>query len=136
MPFVRVAVGRSVLTDPGPIGESIHSALVETLGVPEGDHFQVHSRHDTDEIVYDRSFLGLERTDRIVFIQITLATGRDVNQKKILYKGIAERLAAECEIRPADVFITLLEVPPENFSFGEGLAQFADQRPPHLASRG
>ncbi|MPZ84869.1 MAG: hypothetical protein GEV28_32605 [Actinophytocola sp.] len=67
---------------------------------------------------------------------ITLAAGRGTEQKKALYGRIAELLAAECGVRPADVFITLLEIPPENFSFGEGQAQFADQLPPHLAPMG
>jgi phenylpyruvate tautomerase PptA (4-oxalocrotonate tautomerase family) len=133
MPYVRIALGRSAAGHPRAVGDCVHRALGEALGVPEGDHFQVISRHDADEIVYDPSFLGIERTDGIVFIQITLAAGRRTEQKQALYARIAELLAAECGVRPADVFITLLEIPPENFSFGDGRAQFADQLPPHLA---
>jgi phenylpyruvate tautomerase PptA (4-oxalocrotonate tautomerase family) len=136
VPFVRIMLNRSAAGDVRAIGDRVHRALVEALGVPEGDHFQVIGRHEADEIVYDPSFLGIERTDGIVFVQITLATGRGVEQKKALYGRITELLAAECGFRPADVFITLLEIPPENFSFGEGQAQFADRLPPHLAATG
>lgn len=136
MPFVRIMLRKSTPGDPRAIGDCVHRALVEALGVPEGDHFQVIGRHEADEIVYDRSFLGIERTDGIVFIQITLAAGRGTQRKKALYRRIAELLAAECGVRPADVFITLLEIPPENLSFGEGQAQFADRLPPHLARTG
>lgn len=132
MPLVRIAVDRSAVGDPRPLGECVHRALVDVLGVPSGDRFQVLSGHEADEIVADRWFLGLERTEGVVFIQITLVAGRETAQKKALYRRIAELLAAECGVRPADVFITLVEVPPENFSFGEGVAQFADQLPPHL----
>jgi phenylpyruvate tautomerase PptA (4-oxalocrotonate tautomerase family) len=133
MPYVRIAVGRETVADPRTIGACVHRALVDTLGVPPGDHFQIISRHETDEIVFDRSFLGIQRSQRIVFIQITLAQGRSTEQKKALYAGVAGLLASECGLRPADVFITLLEIPPENFSFGDGQAQFADRLPPHLA---
>ncbi len=136
MPFVRIDLGRSAARDLSAVGNCVHRALVETLGVPEGDHFQVITGHEPDEIVYDPSFLGIRRTGGIVYIQITLAVGRDTELKKALYRRISELLDAECAVRPADVFITLLEIPSENFSFGEGQAQYADQLPPHLAGLG
>jgi 4-oxalocrotonate tautomerase len=86
--------------------------------------------------VYDPSFLDVQRTDAIVMIQITLAAGRTADAKRTLYRTIAERLAAEPGIRPEDVFVSLLEVPVENFSFGNGEAQFADRLPPHLRAAG
>jgi phenylpyruvate tautomerase PptA (4-oxalocrotonate tautomerase family) len=133
MPFVRIGLRRSHASDPREIGDCVHRALIDVLGIPEADHFQVVDRYEADELVYDRSFLGVERTDGIVFLQITLAAGRNVEQKKALYARIAELLSTDCGVRPGDVFITLLEVLPENFSFGDGRAQYADELPPHLA---
>jgi 4-oxalocrotonate tautomerase len=133
MPFVRIALRRSHAADPRAIGDSVHRALIDVLGIPEADHFQVVDRYEADELVYDPSFLDVERTDGIVFVQITLAAGRNVEQKKALYARIAELLSADSGVRPGDVFVTLHEVPPENFSFGDGRAQYADQLPPHLA---
>jgi 4-oxalocrotonate tautomerase len=122
------------VADPVRIGDCIHRALVETLHIPHGDRFQLITRHDDREIIYDRSFPDVDRSDSFILIQITLAAGRDREQKKELYAGIAALLSSECDVRPADIFITLTEVPPENFSFGNGQAQFADRLPPHLAS--
>ena len=134
MPFVRIWLNKVSAEDPQRIGECVHQAMVETLEIPEGDHFQVISRHEDGEIIYDKSFLGIDRSDAIVLIQITLAAGRDAARKKSLYSRIAALLSAGCAVRPEDVFITLLEIPPEHFSFGNGQAQFADHLPPHLTS--
>jgi 4-oxalocrotonate tautomerase len=83
--------------------------------------------------VYDPDYLGIKRTDAVVIIQITLASGRTVEQKKALFKSIAELLAAEQGVRIEDVFINLVEVALENWSSGNGIAQYADAPPPHLA---
>jgi phenylpyruvate tautomerase PptA (4-oxalocrotonate tautomerase family) len=106
--------------------------MVKAIGIPEGDRFQIITEHNTD-LVYDPDYLDIKRTDGIVIIQITLAPGRTVEQKKALYKTIAEFLAAEQNVRTEDVFINLIEAPRENWSFGNGVAQYADAPPPHLA---
>jgi hypothetical protein len=136
MPFVRIMLGPSAPQDAGAVGRAVHQALMTSLGVPEGDHFQVISRHSADEAVYDPSYLGVERTDGIVFLQITMALGRTVELKRALCRAIADQLAADCGVRPQDVFISLVETPYENWSFGNGELQFADRVPPHLAQRG
>lgn len=136
MPLVRISVNRS--ESEGfieRVGEAVHRAMVEAIGVPEGDHFQVITEHD-EGLVYDPMFLGLNRTPGIVVIQITLAAGRSTELKKKLYKTIADRLAKSAGVRPEDVFVNLVEVLPENFSFGNGEAQFADSLPPHLRETG
>lgn len=132
MPFVRISLHRRDGDTARRVGDCVHRAMVETIKIPEGDRFQIVTEHDPGEIAYDRSFLGIERTDGIILIQITLAEGRSREAKKALYAGIAARLSGELDVRPEDVFISLLEVPPENFSFGNGEAQFADRLPPHL----
>ncbi|GAB3400270.1 Rid family detoxifying hydrolase [Flindersiella endophytica] len=133
MPFVRISLNQANASDPRAIGDNVHRALVEALGIPADDHFQVISRHAADEIIYDPAFLGVQRSDGIVFIEITLAAGRTVEQKKALYARIAELLSSECGVRPGDIFVTLAETAMENFSFGDGRAQYADRVPPHLA---
>jgi phenylpyruvate tautomerase PptA (4-oxalocrotonate tautomerase family) len=136
MPFVRISVKRSETEGFSErVGEAVHRAMVEAIGIPEGDHFQVITEHD-EGLVYDPTFLGINRTSGIVVIQITLAAGRSTELKKRLYKAIAEQLAESAGVRPEDVFINLVEVLPENFSFGNGEAQFADALPPHLQHPG
>jgi phenylpyruvate tautomerase PptA (4-oxalocrotonate tautomerase family) len=93
--------------------------------VPANDRFQLLSEHDADNFLFDPDYLGIHRTDDLVIIQITWNEGRTVEQKKQLYKAIAERLAKSPGIRPEDVFINLVEVSKENWSFGKGEAQYA-----------
>lgn len=126
MPLVRISLRKGKSPEyRKSIGEAVHRALVETIGVPRQDRFQVISEHSAEDLIYDPSYLDIERTEDIVFIQITLNAGRTLEQKKALYRRIVELLAGESGIRPQDVLINLVEVPPENWSFGEGKAQYA-----------
>lgn len=134
MPLVRIALHRRPGDFARRVGECVHAAMIDILHIPEGDRFQVITQHGHGDIVYDPAFLGIDRSDGIVIIQITLAAGRDRTVKSALYARIAGRLSSELGVRREDVFINLLEVPPENFSFGNGEAQFADRLPPHLQS--
>jgi 4-oxalocrotonate tautomerase len=133
MPFVRISLkqGRSSAARQG-IADCVHRAMVKAIGIPEGDRFQIITEHDND-LVYDPDYLDIKRTDGIIVIQITLASGRTVEQKKALFKTIAELLAAEQGVRQEDVFVNLVEVARENWSFGNGIAQYADAPPAHLA---
>jgi 4-oxalocrotonate tautomerase len=135
MPFVRISLksSRSQKARQG-IADCVHRAMVKAIGIPAGDRFQIITEHDAD-LVYDHDYLGIKRTDGIVIIQITLASGRNVEQKKALFSSIAELLAAEQGVRKEDVFINLVEVARENWSFGNGIAQYADAPPPHLAKQ-
>jgi phenylpyruvate tautomerase PptA (4-oxalocrotonate tautomerase family) len=106
------------------IGQAVYEALVG-VGVPEKDRFQVLAEHDADNFLYDPNYLGIERTDDLVIIQITWNEGRAIEQKKALYKAIADSLGKSPGIRPEDVFINLVEVKKENWSFGNGITQYA-----------
>lgn len=106
------------------VGTIVYEAMVETINVPRNDRFQVITEHDGTGLVYDPDYLGIKRSDGFVVIQITLTEGRGVELKQALYKRIAERLAAELGVRPEDVFINLVEVKKENWSFGNGIAQY------------
>ena len=121
MPLVRVSLrqGKSpaYLT---AVGEAVHRAMVETINVPADDRFQIFTEHVPEGLVYDPGYLGIERTDDIVLIQITLNTGRTLDQKRALYRALAERLAKDPGLRREDVLVSLVEVPKENWSFGNG----------------
>ena len=134
MPLVRIALRRD--TPPATrraIGDAIQQAMVETINVPRDDRFHIFSDHDGDTLVYDPGYLGIKRSDGFVAIQITLSLGRSVAQKKALFARIAELLVGH-RVRPENVFINLVETVKENWSFGNGLAQYADAPPPHLAA--
>jgi 4-oxalocrotonate tautomerase len=106
------------------ISRIVHEALI-SVGVPQDDRFQVISEHDPDNFVFDLNYLDIRRTEDLVIIQITWNEGRTVEQKKALYKAIADGLAATLSLRCEDVFISLVEVKKESWSFGNGVAQYA-----------
>ena len=128
MPLVRISLmhGRTA-EQRRRIGDAVHRALVETIGVPARDRFQLISEHSASDLVYDREYLGIKRTDDIVIIQITLSSGRTLEQKRALYRRIADNLAA-LDVRREDVWINLVETARENWSFGLGDASYAPIR--------
>ena len=107
------------------IGESVHRAMVETINVPALDRFQVITEHSQDSLIYDPTYLGIQRTDEVIFVQITLNAGRSTEQKRALYARTTELLSKSPGVRPQDVVINLVEVARENWSFGNGQAQYA-----------
>jgi phenylpyruvate tautomerase PptA (4-oxalocrotonate tautomerase family) len=106
------------------IGRIVYEALVG-VGVPEPDRFQIIGEHDAANFIFDPTYLGIHRSNDLVIIQITWNEGRTIEQKKTLYKAIANGLSATPGIRPEDVFVNLVEVKTENWSFGNGVAQYA-----------
>ena len=106
-------------------GEIVYEAMVATSGVPNNDHFQVIGEHSAENFVFDPDYLGIHRTSDLIMVQIFFNEGRSVDQKKALYKAIADGLSAELKVRREDVLITLVEVKKENWSFGNGIAQYA-----------
>ncbi|HEX4551096.1 tautomerase family protein [Pseudomonas sp.] len=126
MPLVRVEIRKhSDPTFARRIGEQIYAAMRSTINVPEHDNFQILNEHDGEHFIFDEQYLGIQRTDQLVIIQITLNEGRTLEQKKALYQTIAQSLNSQLGIRLEDVFINLVEVKKENWSFGNGIAQYA-----------
>ena len=126
MPLVRIsllhgkpeAFGRNV-------GDVVYRAMRETLNVPDKDKFQVISEHTPESLVYDPNYLDIERSEGFIAIQVTLNEGRSLEMKKAFYRRVAEDLRRSLDVRPQDVLISLVEVKKENWSFGNGIAQYA-----------
>jgi phenylpyruvate tautomerase PptA (4-oxalocrotonate tautomerase family) len=126
MPLVRVDLPAS--TPPGDresIIEVIYDALVNVAGAPADDKFMIVNEHDKAGLVMDPHYV-VERSERALIVQITLNAGRTIEVKKNLYRSIADGLHDRIGLRTEDVFISLVEVPKENWSFGLGDAQYAD----------
>jgi phenylpyruvate tautomerase PptA (4-oxalocrotonate tautomerase family) len=126
MPLVRISLLKGKPASyRRKVGDAVHQALVETIDVPAKDRFQLITEHDPEDFVYDREYLGIARSRELVILQITLSAGRSLHLKRSLYRTIAERLAAAVQLRPEDVWINLVEVAKENWSFGNGIASYA-----------
>ena len=126
MPLVRIDLRTGRSPDlRRALGNAVYRAMTEVANVPDGDRFVVITEHDVSGLLYDPSYLGVARSDSIILIQITLNAGRSLAIKKALYQRIAE-LLHELDVRKEDVFVSLVEVPKENWSFGNGIAQYAE----------
>ena len=126
MPFVRLtlAEGRSS-EDRRAMAEAVQQALVETAGVPANDFFCAIHEVPPEDFRFDPTYLGIQRTKELVFVQIVFNLGRTVEVKRALYARIAEKLGQRPGLRHEDVLINLIEVPRENWSFGNGLMTFS-----------
>jgi phenylpyruvate tautomerase PptA (4-oxalocrotonate tautomerase family) len=126
MPLVRIDIRKDRPAGLGRrIGEVVYRTMADTINVPANDNFQVIAEHEADRLVYDPEYLGIARSDGTVFIQITLNEGRSIELKKRFYETLAARLHGELGMRREDVFVSLVEVKKENWSFGNGVAQYA-----------
>src|ERR1700733_1361859 len=125
MPLVRISL-REGKTEAyrKALADGVHRALVEAMDAPAQDRFQVITEHPASVLIYDPAYLGIQRTDDIVMVQITLSTGRKLAQKRKLFKRMAEILAENPGMRPQDLWGVLGEVAWENWSFGNGEAQY------------
>ncbi|HUO00240.1 MAG TPA: tautomerase family protein [Bradyrhizobium sp.] len=126
MPLVRIDLQEGKDADyRRKAGQMVYEAMVATTGVPNNDHFQIIAEHRAENFVFDPDYLGIHRTSDLIMVQIFFNEGRSVAQKRALYKAIADGLSTELKVRREDVFITLVEVKKENWSFGNGIAQYA-----------
>ena len=107
------------------IGNAVYRAMRETFAVPDEDRFTVINEHDVENFQFSSSYLDIARSEDLVIIQITFNEGRTTVQKQALYKAIAEGIHAATGLGIGDVFINLVEVKRENWSFGNGVAQYA-----------
>lgn len=126
MPLVHISMraGKSAAYR-SAICDSLYQATRDTFDVPEGDQFMVISEHDAANFRYGASYFDIARSDDLLLIQISARNTRTVEQKKALFRRIAELLGESPGIRPEDVFVNLIEGEKENWSFGHGLAQYA-----------
>ena len=125
MPLTRVSLrGGKPAAYRKAILDGLYRAMRETFDVPDGDRFMTISEHGEPDFSYGADYLGIARSDDLVIIQLTVSNTRTVAQKKALYWRIVERLTENPRLRPEDILINLVEVRPENWSFGHGVAHY------------
>ena len=130
MPLVRIDLAEGKAPEYGiQIGQVVYQAMVDVLNAPKNDLFQIITEYPKTGLQFDRNYLGVHRSDDCVFVQITLNSGRTLEMKQRFYKAVADGLHESLKLRREDVFINLVEVPKENWSFGNGEAQYAPGAP-------
>ncbi len=127
MPLVRINLSQSASAETiRTVSGVVYDAMINVANVPANDKFQIITRHADDELVYPaEGYLGVTYTPGIVFIQVTWNAGRTIEVKKAFYKAIAEGISQKTKIRIQDVFISLIDVAREDWSFGNGEMQYA-----------
>jgi phenylpyruvate tautomerase PptA (4-oxalocrotonate tautomerase family) len=126
MPFTHISLAEGKPIEyRTALMEEVYLSMREAIGSPENDRFATISEHKQENINNSGNYLGIDRSEDIIFIQITLNHGRSTDQKKALYARIAERLSVNPGVRPQDLVISLSEVDPQNWSLGNGEAQYA-----------
>jgi phenylpyruvate tautomerase PptA (4-oxalocrotonate tautomerase family) len=126
MPLQRIAIvsGKDFAYRQAVL-DGVHRALVETLDVPEDDRFQILTEHPAGYLVCAPHYLGIDHGRAPVFVQVTLNRGRTLAKKKAFYARVAAVLHETAKVPRADVIVNLVEVEKEDWSFGDGVAQYA-----------
>jgi phenylpyruvate tautomerase PptA (4-oxalocrotonate tautomerase family) len=128
MPLVRIELARGKPAHyRRTLGDLVYRAMKDVINVPQDDKFQIITEHAPEELNITPGYLGIRYSPDVVVIQITLSQGRTVEQKQAFYKRVATDLHRELKLDPQDVFINLVEVAKENWSFGNGVAQYVTQ---------
>ena len=125
MPIVRIDLLEGKTPEyRASVGEIVYCAILDTLNVPREDRFQIITEHPRTSLKYSRDYLGVRRSDDCIFFQIKLNEGRSVETKQLFYKAVADGLHKGLNLRREDVFISLVEVHKEDWSFGNGEALY------------
>ena len=128
MPVTRIAIRAGKTADyKQALMDEIYEAMRETVAIKDGDRFMAITEHGEHEFAYG-PFLGIDRGDDLVQIQVFWAPGKTVDAKLAMYKRIVERLGVNPGVRPQDVLISVVETAAENWSFGNGETQFYEPR--------
>jgi 4-oxalocrotonate tautomerase len=127
MPLARIDISRDAPPERIKIiSEAIYGAMVEIANVPLHDKFQVVTRHAADEIIYPKDgYLGLSYTGNLILIQITWVAGRSTEVKKKFYERVVDEIHERAQVRKEDVWISLIDSRREDWSFGNGVMQYA-----------
>jgi 4-oxalocrotonate tautomerase len=108
------------------ISDAVQQGLINGLGIPPDDFFQIIHVLPRAQFRHTRSFLGLTYSDDLILLEITFIAGRPKAKRLGLLKVLNDAVVPAAQIAPDDLVITLYETPGENISFGRGLAQRAD----------
>jgi phenylpyruvate tautomerase PptA (4-oxalocrotonate tautomerase family) len=121
MPFARIDLARGKTPEyRATVGDVVYEGIVGVLKAPEGDRFMVIGEHAPENFVFDPKFLNIARSPDLIFIQVTSTVGNTKEQKRAFFRQMADELNRRLSVRREDVFISLVFVDREDWSFGNG----------------
>lgn len=96
------------------ISDGIHRAMVDVLGIPEDDYFQVTHELDAEDMLFDPNYFGLPRSERFIMIRLSF-NARPAAMKQKLFETIAENLVRDPGLDKADMGMSIVETAFENW---------------------
>ena len=96
----------------------VNDVMAQILNVPMSENYVISQAHAQQDLLHNPANARPERLASILFIQITLNAGRSAELKTTFYDALTAALGKALNVPPADVFINLVEVAKENWSFG------------------
>jgi phenylpyruvate tautomerase PptA (4-oxalocrotonate tautomerase family) len=121
MPFARIdLVQGKTAAYRATVADVVYEGIVGVLKAPDGDRFMVLNEHTAENFVFDPNFLNIKRTPDLIIIQVTSTVGNTKEQKVAFFKQIADELNRRLGVNRGDVFISLVFVDREDWSFGNG----------------
>ena len=137
MPFAKIHVLEERYAEArlDRVSNAIQQTLRTELGTATDELFQIVHLLQPRQFRHTRSFLGLNYSDDLIWLELTLITDRVSKEKRLgLLKALNDRIVDAVQIFPDDLLITFFETAEENISFGRGFALRADNSKPY--SRG
>jgi hypothetical protein len=127
MPVAKIHVTEGQYDEPRlqRLSAAVQDALRGILNVPGDDFFQIIQVLPRNRFLHTPSFLGLKYSDELVLLELAFISGRPKDTRLALLRELNERVVAATGISPDDLLIMLYEIPGENVSFGQGVAQRA-----------
>jgi phenylpyruvate tautomerase PptA (4-oxalocrotonate tautomerase family) len=121
MPFARIDLAQGKTPEyRATVGDVVYEGIVGILKAPDGDRFQVIGEHAPENFVFDPNFLDIKRSPDLIYIQVTSTVGNTKEQKLAFFRQMADELNRRLSVRREDVFISLVFVDREDWSFGNG----------------
>jgi len=121
MPFARIDLAHGKSAEyRATLADIVYQGILNVLKAPDGDRFIVINEHSPDNLIYDRYFLGMDRSPDFILIQVTSTVGNNKESKLAFYRYIADELSSKLSVRPDDVMINMVFVDRSDWSFGNG----------------
>jgi phenylpyruvate tautomerase PptA (4-oxalocrotonate tautomerase family) len=121
MPFARIDLLKGKTAEyRATVADVVYKGIVDVLKAPDGDRFIVIGEHSPENLIYDRHFLGWDRSPDFILIQVTSTVGNNKDSKLAFYRYIADELKSKLSVRPDDIMVNLVFVDRADWSFGNG----------------
>jgi phenylpyruvate tautomerase PptA (4-oxalocrotonate tautomerase family) len=121
MPFARIDLLKGKTPEyRATVADIVYRGIVDVLKAPDGDRFIVINEQTPENLIYDKHFLGFDRSPDFLLIQVFSTVGNKQETKVVFFRYIADELKSKLSVRPDDIMINTVFVDRADWSFGNG----------------